>query len=159
MRFLVAVVAMVPAVAWAVVPTPGGPVSGTTIVVNANAGDQDDPHVSGDLAAYTDKSGANWTIRYFNFLTNADAMVPSSGDTDLLSDVSQTRIAFSRVMADRTACMIYDVASALLTEVDPVAGSSRLGTAIGGNTVAFVELTPATATSSSWIFPRACPRT
>lgn len=138
--FVVAAAAMMlPAVAVAVVPTPSGTVVGPTIVVNSSTGDQDDPHVSGDLATYTDKGGSNWTIRYFNFLTNADSMVPSSGDTDLLSDVSNTRIAFSRVMSDRTACMVFDVTTATLTEIAPASGSSRFGTALGGNTVAFVE--------------------
>jgi hypothetical protein len=96
--------------------------------------------VSGDLAAYTDNAGTSSTLRYFDFLSGNQGVVPSMpGDRDLLSDVSGTRIAFSRVMNDRVACMAYDVTADLLVEVAPAPGTSRFGTALGGDTVAFVD--------------------
>lgn len=52
---LVALAAAVvlPGAALAVTPVDGGIVGGSTVAVDITAGDQLDPHVSGDLAAYT----------------------------------------------------------------------------------------------------------
>src|ERR1043166_6258259 len=71
----------------AIIPLNGGQLVGTTITINNGLGDQYDPHVSGDLSAYT--STELWTtVRYYNFLTGADAPIPSpSGAVDLLPDV------------------------------------------------------------------------
>jgi hypothetical protein len=57
MKCLAMVVGMVPALALAatpVTPASGGPVSATSVLINGSSGDQVDPHVSGNLAAYTD---------------------------------------------------------------------------------------------------------
>ena len=133
--------AFVPSPAMAVVPASGGTVGGPPVTINADAGDQNDPHVSGTLATYTGNQSTTSNIRYFDFLTGSDVAVPSNpGDRDLLSDVSGNRIAFSRVTTDRVACMVYDVAANLLIEVAPAPGTNRLGGALGGNTVAFVDL-------------------
>ncbi|MDH5265210.1 MAG: HYR domain-containing protein, partial [Betaproteobacteria bacterium] len=59
---------------------------------------------------------------------------------DLLSDVSQGRIVFTRVFPGvRTAIMLFDPDSGTLSELAPAPASWRIGTAIGGQTVAFVD--------------------
>src|SRR5262245_41980994 len=106
--FVIAAALTVPMAAAAITPTPSGRVSGSTVVVNASAGDQTDPHVSGEIAAYTDGDPSTTSsIRYFDFTTGVDSPVPQSpGSRDLLSDVFNNRISFSRVASDRTACMV-----------------------------------------------------
>jgi hypothetical protein len=123
----------------AITPINGGAISGgTPVTINISDGDQTDPHVSGDIAAYTDIAGSS--IRYFNFATHVDAAIPTTPDViDILSDVSGSRIAFSRIEIDRNALMVFDTSTATLTEIDPHAGTNRYITAIGGNTVAFID--------------------
>src|SRR5213593_4867924 len=50
-------------VALAVTPANGGAVGGTTIGVDTSPGEQIDPHVSGNLAAYTDQVTGSGVIR------------------------------------------------------------------------------------------------
>jgi alpha-tubulin suppressor-like RCC1 family protein len=136
MKLLLVLAAVAPQVAFAVVPINGGMAPGTPLAVNTAAGDQLDPHVSGNLAAYTDGS----TIRYYSFLTNVDTVVPSApGAIDSLSNVYDTRIAFSRQSATARGCMVFDTATGTLTEIAPAAGTARFATALGGDTVAFVD--------------------
>lgn len=121
--------------------TPPAPIqiNSQIITLNNMPGDQTDPHVSKDFAAYTD-TVAN-QIRYYQFSTGTDAAIPSSSTViDILSDVDSGRVAFSRIESDRNAIFVFDIATAMLTEIDPHPGANRLGTAIGGNTVAFVDL-------------------
>jgi hypothetical protein len=115
-----------------------GPNLGKRITLNNGPGDQMDPHVSGDLAVYAD-TGA-YTIRYYSFLANIDRAIPKgSTDIDAPADASGTRIAFSRAMSDRQACMVYDTAANTLTEIAPQVGSWRSSTALGRDTVAFTD--------------------
>jgi len=110
----------------------------TPVTINASAGDQYDPHVSGDWAAYTDGSG----IRYFNFVTGVDAAIPPSTSTrDLLSNISGSKIVFSRVTAGKTAVMVFDALTPAVApvEIDPAPATTRFGDAIGGNTVAYID--------------------
>lgn len=127
----------------AVVPLAGGPVNSTSYAINVStAVDANDPHVGGDLAVYT---AENAVIRYYSFATAADASVPPglSGAVDVLSDVSDGRIAFSRIAGGSSRIMVFDTASSTTTEIDPQATVFRLGAAIGGNTVAFIDQTTA----------------
>jgi hypothetical protein len=138
-----AVTAMAAGSAGAVTPANGGDAGGTLVAINTSAGDQTDPHVSGDLASYTDSEGSTSTIHYFNFLTSTDSTVtqPDPGEFDSLSDVSPGRIVFSRQRADGTIAVIaFDAGSGVQTDLDPQAGSSRFGAVIGGDTVAYQEL-------------------
>jgi hypothetical protein len=121
--------------------TPPPPIVVTTpiITINGSPGDQTDPHVNKDLASYTDTVAGQ--IHYYSFLSMVDAAIPSDPTfIDILSDVNGGRIAFSRIEPDRNAIFIFDTATASLTEIDPHVGSNRLGSAIGGNTLAFVDL-------------------
>jgi hypothetical protein len=122
----------------AAVPVIGVTPTFVPVTINNGAGDQYDPHVSGDWAAYT----ADSSIRYYNFATNTDAAIPmGSSARDLLSDISGSKIVFSRVItAVKTAVMVFDAATAATPiEIDAAVGSNRIGSAIGGNTVAFID--------------------
>ena len=106
--------------------------------INVNPGDQFDPHVSGDWVAYT----SDLSIRYYNFVTNTDAEIPGPSARDLLSDISGSKIVFSRIISGvKTAVMVFDAANPGVppVEIDAAAGTTRLGSAIGGNTVAYVD--------------------
>jgi hypothetical protein len=127
-------------VAYAVTPTNGGMVGGSTIVVDNTAGDQRDPHVSGDLAAYTDESSTG-VIRYYDFLnpgpTNHSISLGAPGDADTLSDVNGNHIAFSRHSGSNHTCMVFDVISGITTQIG---SATNVGaTALGGDTVAFIN--------------------
>lgn len=139
LSFLLTVMAsLTSAAAQAVVPVNGTPPTLTPVTINNGAGDQYDPHVSGDWAAYTSHN----SIRYYNFATNTDAEIPiGSSARDLLSDVSGSKIVFSRVItAVKTAVMVFDAATAATPiEIDAAVGSNRIGSAIGGNTVAYID--------------------
>jgi len=125
----------------ALVPASGGPVSSTNYPINVAAGvDAFDPHVSGNIASYS----ADAHIRYYDFVTGADAQVPAPvGATDLLSDVDDGRIVFTRFSGGGAHVMVFDTATAITTEVDPEPTPLRLGTAIGSVTVAFIDQTVA----------------
>jgi hypothetical protein len=125
----------------AITPVNGGQVASPRVTINNGPGDQTEPHVSGNLAAYTDFSTGNARIHYFNFLTGSDLTVPAGapGEIDTLSSVNGNRIAFSRQSLDRRATIVFDTLTLSFTEIDPHPGSSRFATAIGGNTLAFVD--------------------
>ena len=135
---LMAVALVVSMVTSALTPTSGGLAGGTKLTINDGAGHQTDPHMNGDLLAYTDASSGE--TRYYSFLTQTDQAVPLPWETvDALPDVFGTRISFYRNFSDRWATMVYDTATATLTEIAPQAGSLRFGTALGGDNVAFVD--------------------
>ncbi len=136
--FAAMTVVMVPAVALAVVPVAGATPVLTPVTINSGPGDQNDPHVSGDWAAYA----SDFSIRYYQFSTNTDAQIPMGASArDLLSDIGGTKVVFSRVIPSvKTAVMVFDTATAAAPiEIDPALGTTRLGSAIGGNTVAYVD--------------------
>lgn len=66
-------------------------------------------------------------------------MPSPSGAQDLLSDVSNDRIVFSRIGALSTPVMVYDVTTGTTTEVDPQYSVLRFGVAVGADTVAFID--------------------
>jgi hypothetical protein len=112
----------------------------TSVVVDNGPGDQTDPHVSGDWAAYTSDSSIS-SIRYYRFSTGVVSQIPTGASVDdLLSDISGSQIAFTRIFPDRSAVMVFDAATGVPPiEIDPLAGSNRVGSAIGGNTVAYID--------------------
>jgi hypothetical protein len=143
---LVAATAAVAAgTAGAVTPANGGDAGGTAVVVNNGLGDQTEPHVSGNLAVYTERTGpfTPGTIRYFDFATGLDGAVPGApGDSDILSDVDGNDIVFSRTRAsdNSTAIMLFDASSGDVNELDPQgAGMMRFGAVVGGDTVAYAD--------------------
>jgi hypothetical protein len=132
--------------AGAIVPANGGDASGTTTTINNGLGDQTEPHVSGDLAVYTNKDYVNGSmIHYFDFITGLDRVVPAGapGDSDNLSDVDGHRIVFSRTRTfgdGQTAVMLFDTVSGDLRELDPQPTTLRFGAVGGGDIVAYQEL-------------------
>jgi len=138
-----------------VTPQIGPALTFTIVPVDNSLGDQYDPHVEGDWTAYT-SAVVRSEIRYYNFVSGTNAVVPFSGtvpETDILSDVHGGRIAYSRITADRNAIMLFDIASGTLTEINPQSGSNRLGTAIGGNTIAYVDFSAGNGDISVYDIP------
>jgi hypothetical protein len=100
----------------------------TTEVVNAAAGDQDEPRIDGTLVVYTNSVGSKSEIRYHDLATGADAAIPRSDTVDRFPDVSGSTVVFSR----DSAVVAYDTAT--LGHVDVGRGGPA---AIGGRTIAF----------------------
>jgi len=132
--------------ALAATPAYGGTVGESTIAVDNTAGDQLDPHVSGDLAAYTDAADpAQALIRYYDFFSpsSPNAAIPAGADDiDTLSDVNGNHIAFARynTVSGVRACMVYDVVTHDTIQIG--SGTSAGAAALGGDTVAFVNGSP-----------------
>src|SRR5947208_14930737 len=80
--------ALMTGAAGAVTPANDGDAAGgATITIDNSPGDQLDPHVSGNLAAYTDNTAG--FIRYYDFATSTDLVIPPpAGSSDTLSSVS-----------------------------------------------------------------------
>jgi HYR domain len=74
-------------------------------------------------------SGGGWTAH-------------QSSARDLLSDISGSKIVFSRIITlVGVAVMVFDAATPWVAplEIDPALGTTRLGSAIGGDTVAYID--------------------
>jgi hypothetical protein len=136
---LTAAAAIVPAAALAVVPPAATTPTLTQVAINTNVGDQTESHVSGDWAAYTDDPN----IRYYNFSTGTHGVIPLGlvATRDLLSEVSGSKIVFSRRISGTQVIMVFDAATgAPPVEIGtPIAVGTRLSASIGGNTVAFID--------------------
>lgn len=109
---------------------------GTTQAVKVGPGNQLNPHVACSLASYTnnDFEGTS-TIRYLDFATNTEHVVPGNG-LDRTSDTDGQRIAFTQLEADGDHIVLFDIASQTTT---PIPGDHNALPAIGGNLVAFVH--------------------
>jgi hypothetical protein len=125
-----------------IVPPPPVLVTSPIVTVNNSPGRHAVPRVDRDLTTYTDLSVLTSTVRYYRFSTAADFAIPDSSG---LADVSADRIAFGRSLSDRFGIFVFDTLTGLQTEIDPVAGSVRREPAIGGDTVAFVDIDPVAA--------------
>jgi hypothetical protein len=140
---IAAAVGLGTAVVFAQIPVDGGSVGGSTTVVDNSAGEQIDPHVSANLAAYTDQATGAGMIRYYDFLTpGASGIIPSGDvwDVDELSDINGSHIAFARQHADSSrSCMVFDRTSMSTIEIAPGQGAVAHQTALGSDTVAFVN--------------------
>src|SRR5689334_5680795 len=73
--FLMTALSFSPQVARA---TTAAPLAGSVVGVGTGAGDQVDPHVSGDWVTYTDFSSGSGRIRYHNLVTGLDAAIPDA---------------------------------------------------------------------------------
>jgi hypothetical protein len=134
------VAALVGSMTIAVTPSQGPALTIAPVTINNNQADQPyDPHVDGDLAAYSD--AVTGQIHYYRFSTGVDSVIPNVvngvASLDFLSDVNANRIVFTRSLGTRVGIMLFDVATATITEVDPVNGSNRSYVGLGANTVAF----------------------
>src|SRR5262249_6468455 len=128
-------------VTFAVTPINGGSVGGLTTLVDNTAGEQTDPHVSGNVASYTDDESG--LIRWYDFLVPGPSGVVPGGDPfdrDQLSSVDGSHIAFAREhAAGSRSCMVFDRASMSVIEIAPGQGAVVWQTAVGSDTVAFVN--------------------
>lgn len=132
---------MTPAMAAAVTPVAAGSVGGSPTAINAGTGDQNEPHVSGDIAAYTDSSTGQTQIHYYDFAgptPNDHIVTAGPDDADTLSDVSGNLISFSRFNGSSYSTLVFDVST---TNITTVATSSQqlTGSTIGGTTVGWVD--------------------
>jgi hypothetical protein len=109
---------------------------GTTIPINATFGNQTNPSVACNIASFTnDDFEGTSSIRYFDFATNTEHVVPGDG-LDRLSDTDGQRIAFTQLEADGDHINIFDVAAQTITQIPGVWNSDPV---LGGNLVAFVH--------------------
>lgn len=109
---------------------------GTTQPISVAIGNQTNPSVACSLASYTndDLEGTS-SIRYLDFATNTEHVVPGNG-LDRLSDTDGRRIAFTQLEGDGDHIYLYDIASQATTLIP---GAQNYDPAIGGNLVAFVH--------------------
>ncbi|MGH2654370.1 MAG: PxKF domain-containing protein [Actinomycetota bacterium] len=123
------------------VPAMGTMPAGTTTVINQSNGPQRDPHVSGSLVSYSDEAPVPSRIHVFNLGTGIDSTIAgTSSEHDFLSDVSGTNVVFTRIFSTRSAIMRYDTTGGTVSELDPQPASDRIGSAIGGGTVAWMDM-------------------
>lgn len=108
--------------------------TGTTQQINVGRGDQTNPNGACDLASYTDDhlDGIS-LIKYFDFATNTEHVVPGNG-LDRLSETDGRRVVFNELDGSGDHVGIYDVASQTTTFVP---GNDNSDPAVGGNLVAF----------------------
>lgn len=119
----------------------GASLVGVQSTVDNGPGDQTDPHVSGDWVAYSNYQNWMSEIRIFNLATAAQLVIPNSAGYDFLSDVSGSRVVFTRLSSGKSAIHFVDLAAGSAPlELDPMANSKRTNAAIGGNTVAWQDL-------------------
>jgi hypothetical protein len=110
--------------------------TGTTQPLNTTFGNQTNPHVVCGIASYTnDDFEGSSTIRYFDFATNSEHIVPGNG-LDRLSDTDGQRIAFTQFDAEGDHVFIFDIASQTTTAIP---GNQNFFPAIGGNLIAFMH--------------------
>jgi PKD repeat protein len=130
----------------AVVPINAGQLTINRFPVNTSPGEQYDPHVDQDFATFSELVGFDQIIHYYQFSSGIDQIISRSLPgglfaQDFLPSVQGGHIVFDRyVPRGDTTTMLFDVASATLTEINPQPGSIRYGIDIGGNTVAYADM-------------------
>lgn len=109
---------------------------GTAQQISVANGNQTNPHVACGIASYTnDDFEGSSTIRYFDFATNTEHVLP--GDSlDRLSDTDGKRIVFTELGATGDTLVLYDIASQTSTLIP---GVHNFDPALGGNLIAFVH--------------------
>lgn len=116
--------------------TPIPMLPGTTQPIAVAPGNQTNPHVVCNLVSYTnDDFEGNSTIRYLDFATNTEHILPGNG-LDRLSDTDGQTIVLTELGATGDEIVLYDIASQTTTRIP---GTANLDPAIGGNLVAFVH--------------------
>ena len=150
---IVALLAMLPLAAGATAVVVGPPLTGTTTVVNNGPGDHSDPHVSGNVCAYSTNLNGAFTVRYHDISTGSDNGIPNDGTTmDFLSDVSGNAVAFTRVSSADSQIFTYSLGAAAPTVVAPIPGASRQAAQIGTNTIAWQDFSSSGASSDIVVY-------
>jgi len=118
-------------------PTTAPMLAGTHQVLNNSPTSQMEGHIDGKVVAYSDHDPyappltPQTQIRYYDFTTNTDHLVPGD-ELPMHPDISRGRIVFQDFNATGDPIIVLDTASQTRTIV-PGSGSRP---AIGGNTVA-----------------------
>lgn len=132
-----------PGAALGVSPVDGGAIQIFPVVINDGAGDQYDPHVSGNYVSYTSLGNFDSTIRLYDFLTGTDIQVAGSDPNAAfqLSDVSGNRVAYARLdfTTGDIEIGVYDMPGGTAAILDPQPGLLRSSPELGGDTVAWVD--------------------
>src|SRR5689334_2477671 len=120
-----------------VLQTAGAPLlESTAQTINTQLGNQTNPHLQCNLAAYTfDDFQGHSSVHYRDLTTGSDGVVPGN-EVDLLPDVSGSRVAYTEVTFDGDTVRVFDTSSQTQTIVP---GLKRSNPSIGGNTVAFED--------------------
>lgn len=140
MRRIIALSLLALPVLAAAQPTLAPSLVGTTTVVNDGPGDQSDPHVSGDVVAYTSAVSGLSEIRYHDLKAGTDSAVPSNGGLDDSPDTSGTIVTYTHHGNGAVSIYTYDLATGgAPVEVAPQAGSNRRFSSIGGSTIAWQD--------------------
>src|SRR6185369_3219505 len=124
---------------------------GTAVQMSIASGNQTNPSVVCNIASYTndDLEGSS-TIRYFDFATNTEHVVPGNG-LDRLSDTDGQRIAFTQLDSTGDRIGIYDIASETTTFIG---GGRDSDPAMGGNLVAFRHAEGPNAIGDIFVYDR-----
>jgi len=119
-----------------------------SFTIDSGPGSQFDPHVDGNLISYTYNAsdGTGTRLRYFRIGVDATPQEIARGqnEQDFLSHVSDGRIAYSHVNNTGTHVMLLDTAQPVGAsnplEINPSTDANRFRPAIGGNTIAYIDL-------------------
>jgi Tol biopolymer transport system component len=110
------------------------------IVVDNGVGAQQDPRISGALAAYTDdQGGLSSRIEYYDFATGTSGSIPTAaGAIDFLPDVNYENITFTRLSSAGSAIYSYTIGG-MPAEVAPVLTPVRRNPAAGDPTIVWED--------------------
>jgi hypothetical protein len=124
---------------------------GTTIPIKVAGGTQTNPSVTCNIASYTnDDFDGTSSIRYFDFATGTEHLVPGNG-LDRLSDTDGKRIVFTEFDGNGDRIVLYDIASQTRTIIG---GGGDSDPALGGNLVAFRHAESPTAIGDITLYDR-----
>ena len=118
-----------------------------SVAIDPDTGRQFDPHVDGNLISYTYDTGNGNHVRYFRFgVDTTPSEIPiGQSEQDLLSHVSDGRVAYSHVEGLTTSVNVFDTTQPASASnpfvVNPQADVSRFRPAIRGNTIAYIDTT------------------
>ena len=141
-------------------PAGAAPVSvpalpGTSVTINASAGsDASQPQVSGDWVSYTDDATGLLAVHYYNLATGTDASIPNNGANDSLSGISGTTIAYTHAdMSGGLSINTYGIGSGNPpVSLNPGTSEVQTNSAIGGDTVAWVDFTANPSTPQIMVY-------
>jgi hypothetical protein len=121
------------------------PAGASLITLGGHPGEEIDPHVSGNLVAYTsfpdDEPGQSGQIVVHDLATGTDRAVGNGGGSDILPDISGTTVTYTHATASGAHdAYRYDYPAGPPTVVDPqtAAGQRRISR-VGGATFVFQD--------------------
>lgn len=118
-------------------PPPAAP----SLITLGGPGDQVDPHVSGNLVAYTNFASGNGQVTVHDLATGAEQVIATPDGSDALPDISGTTVTFTHSEAAGTQqAYRYDYPNGPATVVDPEpTADNRRISRVGGSTFAFQD--------------------